>query len=101
MSAACLPKNCKAPAPCAAASFSRTSLRNRRESTRTGRKKPGRQAIQRSPSREMPPPGTIMWTCGWWVSAEASTSSAPGVEDGEDADAGTEVLGIGRDGDQG
>jgi len=26
---------------------------------------------------------------------------APGVEDGEDADAGAEVLGIGRDGDQG
>jgi hypothetical protein len=41
--------------------------RNRRESTRTGRKKRGRQAIQRSPSSEMPPPGTIMWACGWWV----------------------------------
>jgi hypothetical protein len=26
---------------------------------------------------------------------------APGVEDGEDADAGAKVLGIGRDGDQG
>jgi len=26
---------------------------------------------------------------------------APGVEDGQDADAGAEVLGIGRDGDQG
>src|SRR6202040_4015495 len=23
-----------------------------------------------SVQREMPPPGTIMWTCGWWVSAE-------------------------------
>src|ERR1700731_3139871 len=23
-----------------------------------------------APSSEMPPPGTIMWTCGWWVSAE-------------------------------
>jgi hypothetical protein len=34
------------------------------ESTRTGRKKPGRHATQRSPSGEMPPPGTIMWTCG-------------------------------------
>ncbi len=28
-------------------------------------------------------------------------SRAPGVEDGEHADAGAEVLGIGRDGDQG
>ena len=48
----------------AAASFSKNSRRNRRESTRTGRKKPGRQDTQRSPSSEMPPPGTIMWTCG-------------------------------------
>ena len=40
------------------------SRRNRRESTRTGRKKPDRHATQRSPSREMPPPGTIMWMCG-------------------------------------
>ena len=30
----------------------------------TGRKKPGRHATQRSPSSEMPPPGTIMWMCG-------------------------------------
>ena len=30
----------------------------------------GRQAIQRSPSSEIPPPGTIMWTCGWCVIAE-------------------------------
>ena len=29
-----------------------------------GRKKPGRHATQRSPSSEMPPPGTIMCTCG-------------------------------------
>jgi hypothetical protein len=32
--------------------------------TRTGRKKVGRQATQRWPSSEMPPPGTIMCTCG-------------------------------------
>jgi hypothetical protein len=37
----------------------------------TARRKLGRQAIQRVPSGEMPPPGTIMWTWGWWVSAEA------------------------------
>ena len=40
------------------------SRRNRRESTRTGRKKPGLQAIQRDPSRDRPPLGTMMWTCG-------------------------------------
>ncbi len=40
------------------------SRRNRRESTRTGRKKPGRDATQRLPSSEMPPPGTIIWACG-------------------------------------
>ena len=35
-----------------------------RKHTRTGRKKAGRHATQRSPSSEMPPPGTIMCTCG-------------------------------------
>ena len=60
----------QAAGACAAMSFSRNSRRNRRESTRTGRKKPGRQDTQRLPSNEMPPPGTIMCTCGWWVSAE-------------------------------
>src|SRR5215831_17129484 len=39
--------------------------RNSRERTRTGRKKPGRQATQRVPSSEGPPPGTTQWTCGW------------------------------------
>src|SRR3974390_361057 len=37
----------------------------RRESTRTGRKKPARQAIQCVPSGERPPPGTTQWICGW------------------------------------
>src|ERR1700719_4144121 len=27
------------------------------------------------PSKEMPPPGTIMWTCGWWVSADPQVCS--------------------------
>ena len=44
--------------------LARNSRRNSRESTRTGRKKPGRQATQRSPSGEMPPPGTTQCTCG-------------------------------------
>jgi hypothetical protein len=47
-----------------AMSFSRNNRRNRRESTRTGRKNPGRQDSQRLPSSEMPPPGTIMCTWG-------------------------------------
>jgi hypothetical protein len=56
-------------------SFSRNSRRNRRESTRTGRKKPGWHDTHRLPSSEMPPPGTTMWTCGWWVSAEPQVCS--------------------------
>jgi len=48
----------------------RKSRRNRRESTRTGRRKLGLQRTQRAPSSDIPPPGTIMWTCGWWVIAE-------------------------------
>ena len=39
------------------------SFRNRRESTFTGRKNPGRQAIHRRPSKEIPPPGTTQ--CRW------------------------------------
>jgi hypothetical protein len=37
---------------------SRNKQRNKLESTRTGKKKPGRQEIQRSPSGESPSPGT-------------------------------------------
>ena len=44
-------------------SSSRKRRRNRRDRTRTGRKKPGRQVIQRSPSGAMPPPGTTQ--CRW------------------------------------
>jgi hypothetical protein len=47
----------KRPALFRAARPSRKSRRNRRESTRTGRKKPLLQAIQREPSGERPPPG--------------------------------------------
>src|SRR5262245_43143778 len=35
---------------------------------RTGKKKPGRQAIQRTRSRLMPPPVTTQCTCGWCCS---------------------------------
>ena len=68
-------KNCRRPAAWVATSFSRNSLRNSRESTRTGRKKPGRQDTPLWPSKETPPPGTIMWTCGWWVSADPQVCS--------------------------
>src|SRR5215472_17316722 len=59
-------KNCNRPAWWAAFSPSRNRRRKSRERTGTGRKKPSRQAIQRSPSGETPPPGTMMWACGWW-----------------------------------
>ncbi len=66
---ACSPKNCSRPARWSSCSPSRKRRRNRRESTRTGRKKPGRQPTQR-PSASRPPPGTMPCTCGWCVSAE-------------------------------
>src|SRR5271169_1793553 len=95
------PKNLRRPARWAATSLARNNPRNRHERTSTGRMKSGLHGTQRVPSREMPPPGTIIWTWGWWVSAEASTSSAPGVKHRGDADASAEVLGVGRDGDHG
>jgi hypothetical protein len=50
--------------------------RNRRESTRTGRKKPGRHETHRSLSSEMPPPGTIMCTAGDAFFAEPQVLAA-------------------------
>jgi hypothetical protein len=58
------PKNCSWPRRWASARASRKRRRNRRESTRTGRKKPGRHAIQRSRSGDSPPSGTMPCTCG-------------------------------------
>ena len=55
-------KNCSSPAACMASRPCKNKRRNRRESTRTGRKKPGLQAIHRLPSGDMPPPGTIQCT---------------------------------------
>ena len=34
------------------------------QSTCTGRRKPGLQRTQRVSSSDIPPPGTIIWTCG-------------------------------------
>ncbi len=42
----------------------RKRRRKSRDRTRTGRKKPDRQAIHRVPSGERPPPGTTQWRCG-------------------------------------
>src|SRR5208282_1533544 len=60
------PKNLRRPARWAATSLARNNPRNRHERTSTGRTKSGLHGTQRVPSREMPPPGTIMWTWGWW-----------------------------------
>lgn len=42
----------------------RNSRRNRRDRTRTGRKKFGRKTTHRDWSADNPPPGTMQWTCG-------------------------------------
>ena len=60
----------EAAASWAARSFCRSSRRNRSERTCTGRRNFERLDSQRLPSKAMPPPGTIMWTCGWWVMVE-------------------------------
>jgi len=52
------------PASCAARSISSFRRRNSRDSTFTGKRYLGRQPIQRVPSSDIPPPGTIMCTCG-------------------------------------
>jgi hypothetical protein len=44
--------------------------RKSRDNTRTCRKHPGLHATQGLPLGDRPPPGTIMWTWGSWVSAE-------------------------------
>jgi hypothetical protein len=38
-------------------------------------KEAGPAGYPSEPSNEMPPPGTIMCTCGWWVSAEPQVCS--------------------------
>lgn len=54
-------KKLNLPASYAVRSSSRKSRRNRRDRTRTGRKKPGLQEIQCVPSGDSPPPGTMQW----------------------------------------
>ena len=48
----------------AEAVFEKEAAEQAREDVRTGRKKPGMQAVQRDPSGDTPPPGTMTWTCG-------------------------------------
>src|SRR5437667_5394292 len=55
-------KNRNLPESKASCRYFRNNRRNRRESTRTGKKKCGRQEIHRVPSREIPPPGTYVQT---------------------------------------
>ena len=52
------------PAPKAFSCSRQEQPAKNRASTRTGRKNPGRQATQRVPSSEGPPPGTTQWMCG-------------------------------------
>lgn len=48
----------------------RKSRRNSLPSTRTGSRKAGREETHRLSPSAMPPPGTIMCKCGWWVIAD-------------------------------
>ncbi len=57
-------KNRSLPESKAFWSCSRNRRRNSSDNTRTCRKKPGLQGIQRAPSGEMPPPGTTQCKCG-------------------------------------
>ena len=50
--------------------YCRNNRRNKRESTRTGRKKCGRQEIHRVPSRKIPPPGTSEKWLSHWMAHE-------------------------------
>src|SRR5580693_1845483 len=47
----------------------------RQEITGTASRKRGPQAIQCWRSGEKPPPGTMIWACGWWVSADPQVCS--------------------------
>ena len=63
-------KNFSRPSACALVSIVRNLPRNRRASTFTCTRKFERDEIQVLPSSDSPPPGTIMCTCGWCVSAD-------------------------------
>ena len=69
---------------------SRNRRRNSRERTWTGRKKPGRQAIQRAPSGDEAAARHDAMDV-----RVMGQSLAPGVEHRDDADLGAEMLGIG------
>src|SRR5208337_2376305 len=85
------PKKARRPASCRAARPSRKRRRNRRDSTRTGRKKPGLEAIQRPVRRQAAAGHDDM------DMRMMGERRAPGVEDGGEADARAEMLGIGGD----
>lgn len=66
------PKKASRPASCSATRRVRNRRRNSLPNTLTGSRNAGRDDIQRLSSSAMPPPGTIMCTCGWWVSPHAA-----------------------------
>src|SRR5271165_2039185 len=76
------PKKLRRPAAWAVVSALKNSRRNRRESTRTGRKKPGRQDTQREPSGTTRHDHVHMRMVG--------QCRAPGVQHRGDADTGAE-----------
>ena len=63
-----------------------------------GRKKLGRQAIQRVPSGDKPPPGTTQWRCGARSAAlRAGERLPPCVQDGDEPDLGPQMSRVGSD----
>jgi hypothetical protein len=88
------PKKASLPAACAALSFSSIRLRNSFDSTRTGRKKPGRQVTQRSPSR------LIAAAADDHMHMVMGHRRAPGMEHRGGGHAGAQMLGVGGDGEQ-
>ena len=80
------------PASNAACSCSRNSRRNRRERTRTGRKKPGRQAIQRVPSERQAAAGDEAMDVRM-----VQQVLTPSVQHGDKTDLGAEMTRIGGD----
>ena len=62
--ASSVPAKCNWPVSNASHTASSSSRRTSRESTRTGRKNPGRHDTHCVPSGESPPPGTTQWRWG-------------------------------------
>ena len=90
------PKNCSRPLRCAWSSSSRKRRRNRRESTRTGRKKPG---LAGDPARTVGERQTTAGNDAMHVRMVRQRRS-PGMQDQGHTDLRTEMLRVGGDGAQ-